>query len=217
MKNTMVMIALMAGALIYMSACGGSAAKIMPIPAIEEVKQGPMIGSEEIVDKSHEIRPEWTQKTFTEEKGHYLFSADAEGRDKALTEAQAEGYAISRVARKIETNTRNEFSSAAKGANLERGDTDRFVENGVAYTVENLRIQGLTTSEIYFERFQRVIAQDEVDCCSYRVHALIGIDESEVRQAQKEAAKRLAKEANVSKNTAAEQAAQKVMGRLNSY
>jgi hypothetical protein len=52
----------------------------------------------------------------------------------------------------VEIKARSEFSSAFHGANRKGADTGRYVTDAVAWTVENLRVQGIREREIYFEQ-----------------------------------------------------------------
>lgn len=172
-----------------------------------------LVGEEQVVERSQDHRPDWTQRTFEETKEVYRFSGGAEGVLYSLAVSQAEAEALKRLSSAIELTTRREFTEWTQGANLREEDLGRFVADGVALTVNNLEIQGVKSKEVYYERFQRLVSPEEV-IYQYRTFVLLQIAKGDFRAAQRWAANHLIDKSRAQQNQAAEEAAQRLLERL---
>ncbi len=149
-KNVLVMI-LAVVMLTILSACGGSVQK----KAMKENRAVIESAKPVMVTKTgSDNRPSWCNESrFQETDTGFLFSGGfMGGADYALTLRLAKGEATKNLLESVEIKARSEFSSAFHGANRKSADTGRYVTDAVAWTVENLRVQGIREREIYFEQ-----------------------------------------------------------------
>ena len=101
-----------------------------------------------------EKRPDWTSDKpyFEDEAGFYFTAGCMGGADYALTLRLAKSEAMKNLLESIQVKARGEFSSAIHGQNRTDRDLGRYVTDAVAWTVENLRIEGITQDRIYYEQ-----------------------------------------------------------------
>jgi hypothetical protein len=99
-----------------------------------------------VVEKTgKDDRPEWTtRETFIEEDGSLIYTGGVVGgADYALTLRLARSEATKNLLESIQIKARVEFSSAIHGQNRSESDLGRYVTDAVAWTVDNLKIQGI--------------------------------------------------------------------------
>jgi hypothetical protein len=108
-----------------------------------------------IVEKTgQDNRPEWTTKeTFSEQDGNHIYTGGViGGADYTLTLRLAKSEATKNLLESIQIKARAEFSSAIHGQNRADNDLGRYVTDAVAWTVDNLKIGGITQKKIYYEK-----------------------------------------------------------------
>ncbi len=82
---------------------------------------------------------------------------------------------------------RGEFSSAIHGQNRTDRDLGRYLTDTVAWTVENLRIEGITQDRIYYEQIFDPASQS----FKYNSWVQVGISRSDYVKAKTDAAQKL--------------------------
>jgi len=97
-------------------------------------------------------RPEWTKKTVYEKDGNIYFSGGfLNGSDYSVTVRCANAEALKVVTQSISEFIRAEFSEYVKGSNAGTDGVDRYVGDGIASFSDNLHLQGIRQTEIYYE------------------------------------------------------------------
>lgn len=128
----------------FMSVLGGCAGG-MP-------KKG-AVGSEVVVQREPEKKPDWTIKPYEEKKDKLLFKGEAtRGYDKALGLTEAKANAIQNLVEAVKIRARTEFSKAIKGVNVSESTIGQYLDNVIAWTSDNLNISGVVPVQQYYEK-----------------------------------------------------------------
>ena len=109
------------------------------------------------------------------------------GADYALTLRLAKSEAMKSLLESIQVKARGEFSSAIQGQNRTDRDLGRYVTDTVAWTVENLRIEGITQDRAYYEQIFDPVSQS----FKYNSWVQVGISRSDYVRAKTDAAQKL--------------------------
>jgi hypothetical protein len=99
-------------------------------------------------------RPEWTQNTVFENNGKIYFTGGfTDGADYAATIRCANAEALKSAVQAISQFIRAEFSEYVQGSNSATGEgIDRYFSDGIATFSENIHVQGIRQTEIYYEK-----------------------------------------------------------------
>ena len=109
-----------------------------------------------ILEKTGETdRPEWTSKTtsFESEEGLHFCGGWMGGGDYAASLRLARSEATKNLLESVRIRANSEFASALSGSNRQSGDVGRYITDTVAWTVDNLKIEGISQREIYYEQY----------------------------------------------------------------
>lgn len=173
----------------------------------------PVVGSQRVVEKSAEKRPEWITVPYFEDNEIMYFSGGVRGvADYALGLRQAKAEAVKNIAESIAAKVRTEFTQAARGANLEEGDVGRFVQDGIAMITDNINIQGMLPAETYYEKIEQVT--DYGVKYFYDCYALYQLPKKDYELAKKRALEDMAKKYREENNKKAEEAALKLLEKI---
>jgi len=136
-----------------------------------------------------EKRPDWTSEKpyFEDDVGFHFTAGFMGGADYALTLGLAKSEAMKNLLESIQVKARGEFSSAIHGQNRTDRDLGRYVTDTVAWTVENLRIEGITQDRIYYEQIFDPVSQS----LKYNSWVQVGISRADYVRAKLDAAQRL--------------------------
>lgn len=149
-KNLMMkaVVCVMGSFLFTTMGCGGGNKVVKQNQAMAEQSR-PIV-----IEKSGTTqRPEWTnQVTFQENAQGFQFTGGIMGgSDYAMTLRLAKSEAIKNLLESVEIKVRSEFSSVIHG-NYGNDDLGRYVTDAVAWTVGNLRVNGIKQKDIYYEQ-----------------------------------------------------------------
>ena len=99
-------------------------------------------------------RPAWTYENsfFKDKEGFHFIGGVMGGADYTLTLRLAKSEAIKNLLESIEITATSEFSSALEGENRSESDIGRYILDAVAWTIENLRVSGITQRQVYYEQ-----------------------------------------------------------------
>lgn len=190
---------------LFISGCGGN----------KQVKQNQVmaeISKPVIMEKTGTTqRPQWTtQITFYEdEQGFHFTGGVMGGSDYALTLRLAKSEALKNLLESIEIKARSEFSSVMHG-NFTSDVVGRYVNDAIAWTVENIRVHGIRQRDIYYEQsFDPVTHR-----VRYNAWVRLDISRADYIRAKTEAAERLLKKAIREKDDEAKQKARELLDRL---
>lgn len=147
-------IVLLAMLFVVVQGCGSAHSKRLKL-AREQMEeayefQKPLQVRTSLEDK----RPKWTHYTAYEdaERGVVYFSGGyMDGADWSVTVRCANAEALKAAVQGISQFVRAEFSQYATGANSGAGGVDRHVSDGIAAVTDNMHIQGIRQSELYYE------------------------------------------------------------------
>jgi len=137
---------------ILLYGCGGSKAVKLNKEAVRDAYEIQKVRTSE-----NDKRPEWTRKGVVEEAGKVYFSGGfLDGVDYAVTIRCANAEALKSAVQSISQFIRAELSSYVQGSNSAYGEgIERYVSDGVATFSENIHVQGIRQSEIYYEEIFR--------------------------------------------------------------
>jgi hypothetical protein len=168
---------------LLLSGCGGSKAAKQKEAFIEAQK--PVV----VTKMGQEKRPDWTsEKPYVEDDvGFHFTGGIMGGADYALTLRLAKSEAMKSLLESIQVKARGEFSGAIHGQNRTDGDLGRYVTDTVAWTVENLRIGGITQDRIYYEQIFDPVSQS----CKFNSGVQVGSTRADYVKAKLDAAHRL--------------------------
>jgi hypothetical protein len=136
-----------------------------------------------------EKRPDWTSEKpyFEDDAGFHFTAGFMGGADYALTLRLAKSEAIKNLLESIQVKARGEFSNAIHGQNRTDRDLGRYVTDTVAWTVENLRIEGITQDRIYYEQIFDPVSQS----FKYNSWIQLGISRADYVKAKTDAVQKL--------------------------
>ncbi len=156
-------------------------------------------------------RPEWTSRTtfYENDEGLHFTGGVMGGSDYALTIRLAKSEAVKNLLESVEVKARGEFSSVMHG-NYGSDDIGRYVTDAVPWTVENLRIGGISQKSIYYERVFDPIANR----LRYNAWVDLAISRADYRTAKTDAADRLLKKAIRDQDAEAKRKALEMLERL---
>ena len=99
-------------------------------------------------------RPQWTQNTLFEKNGKIYFTGGfTDGADYAVTIRCANAEALKSAVQSVSQYIRAEFSEYVHGSNSAAGEgIDRYFSDGIATFSENIHVQGIRQSELYYEK-----------------------------------------------------------------
>ena len=168
---------------VLLLGCGGSKVAKQKEAFIEAQK--PVI----VQKMGQEKRPDWTSEKpyFEDDAGFHFTAGFMGGADYALTLRLAKSEAMKSLLESIQVKARGEFSSAIQGQNRTEGDLGRYVTDTVAWTVENLRVGGITQDRIYYEQIFDPVSQS----FRYNSWVQVGISRSDYVKAKTDAAQKL--------------------------
>ena len=142
-----------------------------------------------VTKMGQEKRPDWTwEKPYFEDEAGFHFTAGVMGgADYALTLRLAKSEAMKNLLESIQVKARGEFSSAIHGQNRAERDLGRYVTDTVAWTVENLRIEGITQDRVYYEQIFDPASQS----FKYNSWVQVGISRADYVKAKTDAGQKL--------------------------
>jgi hypothetical protein len=157
-------------------------------------------------------RPEWTTKeSFIEEEGNLIYTGGViGGADYALTLRLAKSEATKNLLESIQIKARGEFTSAIHGQNRSDNDLGRYVTDAVAWTVDNLKIQGIKQKGIYYEQ----IFDPADQAFKYNAWVQLQISKSDYLRAKTAAAEKLLNKAIREKDQEAKEKALELLEKL---
>lgn len=113
------------------------------------------VGSEVVVKREPEKKPEWTGMPYEEKKDKLFFKGEANKvYDKALGFTEAKANAIQNLIEAIKIKARSEFSKAIKGVNVSQSAIGQYLDNVIAWTSDNLSVSGVIPVHEYYEKVQ---------------------------------------------------------------
>ena len=159
-----------------------------------------------------EKRPDWTSEKpyFEDDVGFHFTAGFMGGADYALTLRLAKSEAMKNLLESIQVKARGEFSSAIQGQNRTDRDLGRYVTDTVAWTVENLRIGGITQDRIYYEQIFDPVSQS----FKYNSWVQLGISRADYVKAKTDAAQKLLDKAARNKDEEAKGKALELLEKL---
>ena len=168
---------------LLLSGCGASKAAKQKEAFIEAQK--PVV----VQKMGEEKRPDWTWEKpyFEDDEGFHFTAGFMGGADYALTLRLAKSEAIKSLLESIQVKARGEFSSAIHGQNRAERDLGRYVTDTVAWTVENLRIEGITQDRVYYEQIFDPASQS----FKYNSWVQVGISRADYVKAKTDAGQKL--------------------------
>ena len=157
-------------------------------------------------------RPIWTsEQPFYEDQGALLFTGGyLGGADYALSLRLAKAEAMKNLLESIELKARAEFSTAMHGQDHDDHDLGRYVTDGVAWTVDNLRIRGIKQNTTYYERIFDPTAQ----VFKFNSWVQLKISNADYLKAKTDAARRMLDQAVREKNEEAKEKALELLDKL---
>ncbi len=134
-------------------------------------------------------RPEWTQKTVFENNGKVYFTGGfTEGTDYAVTIRCANAEALKSAIQAISQFIRVEFSEYVHGSNSANGDgIERYFSDGIATFSENIHVQGIRQTELYYEKMFSPMAMQS----TYNVFVKLEMSKADYLHAKTEVLKKL--------------------------
>jgi len=159
-----------------------------------------------------EKRPDWTSEKpyFEDDVGFHFTAGFMGGADYALTLRLAKSEAMKNLLESIQVKARGEFSSAIHGQNRTDRDLGRYVTDTVAWTVENLRIEGITQDRIYYEQIFDPASQ----AFKYNSWVQVGIPRADYVKAKTDATQKLLDKAVRDKDEEAKEKALELLEKL---
>jgi hypothetical protein len=136
---------------VVLYGCGGSKVVKENRASVKEAYeiQAPI----QVRTSEDDSRPDWTRKGVFEESGKVYFSGGfMDGVDYAVTIRCANAEALKSAIQAVSQFIRAEFSSYVQGSNTFYGEgIERYVSDGIATFAENVHVQGIRQSEVYYE------------------------------------------------------------------
>ncbi len=175
---------------------------------------GPQIGKMKVVEESGS-KPGWvkTDKDFFEKKGDFYFRGVVTDRkDLGYAKREAKAEAIKNIAEKVNTRVRTEFKEATQGSNVSDEGLSLFTSDAIAWVADNLNIQGIAPSNVYWQRVEKVTPEGVK--YSYNVYVLCQIPKADYEKARNMAIKALLKKYANAGQQDAKKAATTVQKRL---
>ena len=135
--------------IISLGFLGCGATKALNLKEAYEI-QKPIIVRTSLDDDS----PQWTQNTVFELNGKIYFTGGfTDGADYAVSIRCANAEALKSAVQSISQFIRAEFSEYVHGSNSAAGEgVDRYFSDGIATFSENIHVQGIRQSELYYEK-----------------------------------------------------------------
>lgn len=167
-----------------------------------------------VVEKSGSAkRPAWTYENsfFKDKEGFHFIGGIMGGADYMLTLRLAKSEAIKNLLESIEITATSEFSSALEGKNRSESDIGRYVLDAVAWTIENLRVSGITQRQVYYEH----VFDPGSHTFKYNAWVELAIPHSDYVEAKKIAAERLLATSTLENDAEAKQKALELLEQLN--
>ena len=197
MKAVKITILIMA---LFLSACASKQDTIREVMPTQITKTG------------EDDRPEWTTKeTFAEEDGKLFYAGGVIGGvDYVLTMRLAKAEATKNLLESVQIKVRSEFSTAMHGSNREESDIGRYITDGIAWTVENLRVGGIKQKEIYYEQVFDPLSQT----VKYNFWVQLEISKSDYSKAKVDAAQKMLDKAIREKDREAREKAMELLDKL---
>ena len=191
---------------LMLSGCGGSKVAKQKEAFIEAQK--PVV----VQKMGQEKRPDWTWEKpyFEDDVGFHFTGGIMGGADYALTLRLAKSEAMKNLLESIQVKARGEFSGAIHGQNRTDADLGRYVTDTVAWTVENLRIGGITQDRIYYEQVFDPVSQS----FKYNSWVQVGITRADYVKAKTDAGQKLLDKAIRDKDEEAKGKAQELLDKL---
>jgi hypothetical protein len=157
------------------------------------------------------IRPAWIQKTVSEKQGKLYFTGGfMNGSDYSVTIRCANAEALKVAIQGISQFIRAEFSSYAQGSNTDTGSIERYIEDGIATFANNLHVQGIRQSELYWEQ---MLSPGAIQS-SYNVWVMLEIDKADYLKAKADVLRSLRDNLAEAGQTAAKEKAEKLLDDL---
>lgn len=173
----------------------------------------PVIGSEKIIERSEGSTPDWVLTPFEEKKDTMYLSGVVKGvADYSLGLRQAKAEGLKNLVEQVKTRARTQFTEATRGSNMSPNDLGRFVEDGIAFTSDNLEVSGIAPKKYYYEKIERVTATGVQYL--YNCFALLQLPVRDYKEARDRALNKLADEARKKQDKVAEQTAQDLLKKL---
>ncbi len=184
---------------LILSGCGGAPKKA--------------VGQEKVIEKSADKKPDWITVPQFEQDKKLFFSGGVTGRASySLGLRQAKAESIKNVAEGIQVRVRTEFTSAIRGSNVSEEDLGEFVQDSIAMVTENLKIQGLTPEENYYEKIERITTTGVE--YKYNCYSLIALKVEDYNLARDIALNGMKKKAKKEANKKAEETATLLLEKL---
>ena len=155
-----------------------------------------------------DLRPTWTKKTVSEKQGKLYFTGGfMNGSDYSVTIRCANAEALKVAIQGISQFIRAEFSSYAQGSNTDTGSIERYIEDGIATFADNLHVQGIRQSELYWEE---MLSPGAIQS-SYNVWVMLEMDKADYLKAKADVLQNLRDKLAEAGQTAAKEKAEKLL------
>ncbi len=156
-------------------------------------------------------RPEWVaSKSYSEKDGNMYFTGGfTNGSDYAFTIRAANAEATKLVAQSIGNFIRVEFTSFTQGSNQD-GDVNRYIQDGVAFFIDKLQVNGIKQKEIYYEELFSPTQMKP----TYNVFVMLELPRSDYMTAKAEMLRRLRDKFSNTGNTQAKEKAEELLDEL---
>lgn len=165
------------------------------------------------VEKTKTSSPDWVTKgeTYWEDKHTIYVSGGVHDRrsfDLAVTEARAEAYRL--LAESMRLRLKSEYAKALEGSNnAQTGDLGEFITSAVAYTLDNIALQGAKPTNIYYER-----KASSHGSSWYDVYALVEIARVDYFKSRNDSVEALARKYHKANDKKAEERALNLLEKL---
>jgi len=111
------------------------------------------IGSERIVDRSADKKPDWIKQGSVKKDSLYCFTGEiTKAIDRSFGMHQAYASGMIQVIRSLEKNINGLTGLTGTGVNKEEGDIGTYTSFGVAEKNKSLTISGVFNPETYWEK-----------------------------------------------------------------
>ena len=158
-------------------------------------------------------RPAWVkdEKDWWETKGEFRFRGRVENADDmALGLREAEAEAVKLVAERLRMTVRTEFSAYAKRVGMSGAATTKLVSDGIAWVSRDIEIAGVHPVESWY----RAVYREGYTTPAYECHRLVSISKGDYEAARQAALQRIAEAAGETGNQEVEEAARKMMEKV---
>src|SRR3989339_1715102 len=139
MKFTTILLIV---SVMFVLGCGSSS-KLIP-------------GQSRVVETSGD-KPGWVKKSvvsWTENQNMYVRAMVNDQVDFSLGQQVCKSEGIRQILESVKLRGRTDFANAMRGDNTEQGTLGRVTESVIALTSDNLDVSGITSDEIYWDKYE---------------------------------------------------------------